>query len=110
MTWIGYGFVLAETTLLLLALREIAWIKVMNSLRNFMVGALAFTGLRILASLGLAIGLTGGGVSRRPLNYIVFMRYYGNVSGILQFAFAAAGLILIFAKWESYRRGESSSK
>ena len=32
-----------------------------------------------------------------------------DTTGALELALAAVGLILIFAKWETYRRGEVSS-
>lgn len=99
-TILGYLFVALSLIPALLSLQNLAGLKACKGVRLLMVGVIVFGVLRFAVSL----------VFSRSLNFFpIFNRYYANTNGGIQLAFAAGGLILIFAKWEQYRRGEESS-
>jgi hypothetical protein len=107
-TWIAYGAILTELVLAFQAVRYLAGIRFVNSLRRFMVAytILQAAGFMLGASIAIYLGalrIRGG------VDLLSVMLYYQEGRAALQLALALFGLILFLAKWKAYRRGEPSS-
>ena len=103
----GYAFITAAIIPVCLALQSIASLRALTSLRVLLIGIIVLAAVRAFFSLAIVpIGVLFS--SRQSIPFALFQRYYTNVNGSLQLAFAAGGILLIFAKWETYRRGELS--
>ncbi len=108
-SWVGYSLIALGVVPALYALQYFARLRSIKALRAVLISLIVFAGLRVLMSLFAAPITTGIIRSGDPTLAASFQRYYVNTNGALQFGFAAAGLILIFAKWEAYRRGDVSN-
>lgn len=105
------GYVLITLSLIpaFVGLQNLGGLKATKSLRAVLISVIALGVLRFVVSWSI-VRISMLVVSTRGIGFIpVFNRYYTNINGGLQLALAAGGLILIFAKWEEYRRGEASS-
>jgi hypothetical protein len=103
----GYSFIAAAIIPVCLALQSIAGLRALTSLRVLLISIIVLAAVRAFFSIAaVPIGVLFS--SRQRIPFALFQRYYTNVNGSLQLAFAAGGILLIFAKWETYRRGEIS--
>jgi hypothetical protein len=106
---LGYLLIAAGLIPIFLALQNLTRLRDVKGLRILLIGMCFFSGLRVVmswVSTPMRMGVARAwGQQVLPL----FNRYYVNINGGLQLAVAAAGIILIFAKWDTYRRGEVSS-
>jgi hypothetical protein len=106
--WIAYSTLLAELTPALLSLRYLEGIRFLKSLRKFMIAFIIIDATDFL--IGATIGLYYATLRLQGLvDLQVILRYYNYGSGALQLVLAVVGLILVFAKWKTYRRGEPFS-
>jgi hypothetical protein len=108
-SWIGYAFIAIGLIPVVMALQQIGGLRALRGLRAVLVSTLVLGLLRVFISF--AIGpITVSLFRTRGANFVsLFQRYYVNANGALQMTLAAGGLLLIFAKWDTYRRGEKSS-
>ncbi len=106
---VGYLFIALGLIPTFLALQSLPTLKTVRLLRGLLIGVVALGVLRFLVSQAIAPIYVMLASSKGGTFIPVFNRYYTNINGGLQLAVAAGGLILIFAKWEEYRRGEASS-
>jgi hypothetical protein len=107
--WSGYSFIAVGLIPVFLSLSYIGGLPALKGLRALLVTIIVVSALRV--AMGFAVGIvTASLVRTQGTNFgALFGRYYANTNGAIQFALAAGGVILIFAKWETYRRGEKSS-
>jgi hypothetical protein len=108
-SWTGYSFIAIGLVPVFFALQNLAGLRALLGLRILLVAIIVLSTFRVLFSLSMgaittSLLRTAGGNSAA-----LFGRYYTNTNGALQLAFAAGGVLLIFAKWDTYRRGEASS-
>lgn len=90
--WLPYVLIAGELILGFSALRHIAGIRSLTSLRVVLIAVVILNFLRLLLTPEIAR-------VRLPRNY-------GQIDAALLLVFATCGLILIVAKWRTYRRGE----
>jgi hypothetical protein len=108
-TWIGYSFVAVGLIPIFLSLQQIGRLPALKSLRVLLVSMVVLSAIRAILSLSLIFATTTLLLGRGTRSLALIERYYGNANGTLQFVVAAAGILLIFVKWDTYRRGEASS-
>jgi hypothetical protein len=108
-TWIGYSFVAVGLIPIFLSLQQIGRLPALKSLRVLLFSMVVLSAIRAILSLSLLFATTTLLLGRGTRSLALIERYYVNANGTLQFVVAAAGILLIFAKWETYRRGEASS-
>jgi hypothetical protein len=107
---VSYSFVLIGLFPIFISLQHFGVIRAVKGLRILLVSLIVFNAVRLLSSALVPIVLATPVVLRQGSFFrAIFSRYYANTNGALQFAFAAGGLLLIFAKWDTYRRGGESS-
>jgi hypothetical protein len=109
-TWtirVGYWLIVLGAVPIFFALQNLERLPAVKSLRVFLISVLAVNSLRL--AVGWTMGVFWVALASRRSNFLLFQRYYSNVNGGLQLLLAAGGLILIFVKWETYRRGNVSS-
>ena len=107
--WGGYSFIAIGLIPICLSLRRIGGLAALRGLRILLVTMIVVSILQV--ALGLALIPFESALFRTQGTNFAFLlqRYYVNTKGALQLALAASGLLLVFAKWETYRRGEASS-
>ena len=107
-SWAGYSFIGACLILIFVSLDRTSGLRALKGLRILLVTIIAVSVVRVV--LGLSMGIITASLQQQgPYAAAEFRRYYANTNGGIQLALAAVGLILIFAKWDTYRRGEISS-
>jgi hypothetical protein len=102
----GYAFIAIGLIPVFFSLPRIAGMRAFYALRAVLIALIVLAGLRVILGSELPTMLALAG--RAPF-LPSLMRRYAFFNAALQLTLAAAGLILIFAKWEVYRRGEESS-
>jgi hypothetical protein len=108
-SWTGYSFIAVGLIPICLALQQSGGIRVLRGLRALLISMFVLSILRVTLGFSLS-AITAFLFRAQGANFVpLFQRYYANTNGALQIALAAAGLLLIFAKWDTYRRGEKSS-
>jgi hypothetical protein len=105
----SYSFIAVGLLPVCLSLQYIAGLRALSGLRILLVGMIVLSGFRVVIGVA-SISLQSAVFRTQGVNaFFLFQRHYANINGAVQFALAAGGLLLIFAKWETYRRGEISS-
>jgi hypothetical protein len=95
---------------ILIALIQIHKLRLLRSLRNLLVAALCFTGLEIyLASFLSSLSSTRNGVTTIRADMLSIWRTVVRADAGVALIIGIAGLLLILANWESFRRGGLSA-